>query len=76
MAARRGDRGRKAHLSMTVYVPPQRLIRRLDIATGVGAATVWRWTAALALAAALSACGGGGKTTEDPLALEGDPSTP
>ena len=28
------------------------------------------------LAAALSACGGGSKTVEDPLALEGEPSTP
>lgn len=43
---------------------------------GVGAAIAWRWTAAVALAIALSACGGGGNTNDDPLALEGEPSSP
>lgn len=39
--------------------------------------TPWRWPATVAVAAALSACGGGGGgTTNDPLALEGEPSTP
>lgn len=38
--------------------------------------TRWRWPATMAVAAALSACGGGGGTTNDPLALEGKPSTP
>lgn len=39
--------------------------------------TTWRWLATVGVAAAMSACGGGGGgTTNDPLALEGEPSTP
>jgi hypothetical protein len=39
--------------------------------------TARRWPATVAVAAALFACGGGGGgATNDPLALEGEPSTP
>lgn len=50
--------------------------RRIDVADGEGAVLLRRCVAVILLVAALSACGGGGKTEDDPLALEGEPSTP
>ena len=50
--------------------------RRIDIATGAGVTVLRRCLGVILLAAALAACGGGGDTPEDPLALEGKASTP
>ena len=48
----------------------------MDIATGAGTIVLRRCVGAMLLATALWACGGGGNTTEDPLALKGEASTP
>ena len=73
--ARSGQRGRRRHAG-DLGAPERTEPERVTTTVHAGRGTAGGWAAAVAIAIALSACGGNSTTDDDALALKGEPSTP